>query len=276
MAYSTSQAAQRLGISRNTLLRWIREGKVPDGPRDRNGWRIYGDDDLAALKAYADGPVPSDALSEREKRMVDYLARVPMLRSLPLEARRALAGAARFQGLLRGEWLFHPGDPSQGLYIVAKGRIRVYRVSLEGREQTLAIAEPFQTVGESALFAARHANQAVSQGGTTVILLPIALLRRLTMEHPSLAQSLLSEFGRRIHDLEERLQAQTLLTVEQRLARTLLEHPTRQWTLAELAAYLGVARETISRLTLRWSKDGLVDRQSGHLVVLDSDSLSRI
>lgn len=276
MTYSTSQAARQLGVSRNTLLRWIREGKVPDGPRDRNGWRVFADDDLKALKVYADGPVPKVVLSEREQRMVDYFARVPMLRGLPLEAQRALAGAARFQGLLRGEWLYHPGDPCQGLYIVAKGRLRVYRVSLEGREQTLSIAEPFQTVAEAALFSPRHANHAVSQIGTTVILLPTPLLRRLVGEHPTLAQILLTEFSQRIHHLEERLQAQTLQTVEQRLARTLLEHQERHWTLADLASYLGVARETVSRLTLRWSKDGLVDRQDGHLVVLDGERLARL
>lgn len=48
--YSTAEAAIALGISKNTLLRWIRERKVRDVKRDRNKWRIFTDSDITRIK----------------------------------------------------------------------------------------------------------------------------------------------------------------------------------------------------------------------------------
>lgn len=39
--YTASEAADAAGVHRLTLLRWIREGRVEDVPRDRNGWRVF-------------------------------------------------------------------------------------------------------------------------------------------------------------------------------------------------------------------------------------------
>lgn len=278
MAYTTSQAAKLLGVSRNTLLRWFREGRVSDGPRDRNGWRLFGESELETLRAYVQRPAPPAPPDQRRARVAGYLARVPMLRGLPMPALLALGGVAQFQGILRGRPLFAQGEPSRGLHIIVKGRIRLFRLSLEGREQTLSIVEPFSTLGESGMFAnpPRHSQHAVAVQTSTAILLPTTAVRRLCLEHPLLAQALLGEFSRRICELEDRLEAQALLTLEQRLARCLLEGDRAHWTLTELASYLGVARETLSRLAQRWSKEGLIDRPGGRLRVLDTERLSRM
>ncbi len=58
MSLSTCQAARLIGVSRNTLLRWFREGRVADVARDRNGWRFFTPQDIARIKGYADRMVP--------------------------------------------------------------------------------------------------------------------------------------------------------------------------------------------------------------------------
>ena len=48
---NTHEAAQRLGVSRQTLLRWFREGRVADTiKRDRNGWREFSAEDIEAIR----------------------------------------------------------------------------------------------------------------------------------------------------------------------------------------------------------------------------------
>ena len=49
--YRTTEAARRAGISRSTLLRWLSDERIsiPDR-RDRNGWRLFSDEDLVKLK----------------------------------------------------------------------------------------------------------------------------------------------------------------------------------------------------------------------------------
>ena len=58
MPLRTREAAGLVGVSKNTLLRWFREGRVDDVPRDRNGWRIFSDGDVARIKNFADRTFP--------------------------------------------------------------------------------------------------------------------------------------------------------------------------------------------------------------------------
>lgn len=62
MRFSTCEAARRIGVSRNTLLRWFRERRVEDVHRDRNGWRFFTFADIARIKRYADQQVPPGAI----------------------------------------------------------------------------------------------------------------------------------------------------------------------------------------------------------------------
>lgn len=49
--YSTEAAASQLGISKSTLLRWIRDQRVKDVRRDRNNWRVFSEQDIGRIKA---------------------------------------------------------------------------------------------------------------------------------------------------------------------------------------------------------------------------------
>ena len=50
--YRTAEACRIAGISKNTLLRWVRMGTLADvALRDRRGWRLFTQDDLERLKA---------------------------------------------------------------------------------------------------------------------------------------------------------------------------------------------------------------------------------
>jgi len=48
--YRTSEVCKKIGISRATLLRWLKEGILEKPRRDRRGWRIFTEDDLNAIQ----------------------------------------------------------------------------------------------------------------------------------------------------------------------------------------------------------------------------------
>jgi predicted site-specific integrase-resolvase len=49
--YMITEACEKAGTNRNTLLRWIRDGRFSDvKTRDRNGWRLFGENDVERLK----------------------------------------------------------------------------------------------------------------------------------------------------------------------------------------------------------------------------------
>jgi len=51
--YSTSDVAKRAGVHRDTLLRWLREGAVPEPRRDRRGWRVFSEGEAAFIEGFA-------------------------------------------------------------------------------------------------------------------------------------------------------------------------------------------------------------------------------
>ena len=48
--FSTHEAAVEAGISKSTLLRWIREERLEDVRRDRNNWRVFSEQDIRRIK----------------------------------------------------------------------------------------------------------------------------------------------------------------------------------------------------------------------------------
>jgi excisionase family DNA binding protein len=60
--YTTAQAAERAGLSKNTVLRWIADGLIHDVERDWRGWRVWSREDIGRLKSfkadYHEKPVP--------------------------------------------------------------------------------------------------------------------------------------------------------------------------------------------------------------------------
>jgi excisionase family DNA binding protein len=52
--YTTAEAAQRAGVSKNTLLRWIAEGRLADVARDWRNWRVWSEADVARVCALRD------------------------------------------------------------------------------------------------------------------------------------------------------------------------------------------------------------------------------
>ena len=51
--YSTAEAAKQVGISKPTLLRWIRDKKIADVRRDRNAWRVFTETDIQRIRKVA-------------------------------------------------------------------------------------------------------------------------------------------------------------------------------------------------------------------------------
>ncbi len=213
-----------------------------------------------------------------------YLKRVPPFQRLSEPLLDELGDCARFRGMLTGQSLFMPGDQASGLHIVLKGKIRLYRSTPDGREQTLALLRPYQTLGEAEVFRTtrQHSSHAVCQVSSTVLTLPLHRVRELTRTHSALAFAFLSEFAGRIEHLEERLEQLALLSLEQRLARFLLDwadqNPTftLSMTATELASLLGVTRESLSRALARFEREGLLRRQGQEMSLLNLQRLDSL
>jgi DNA-binding transcriptional MerR regulator len=64
--YTTSDVAAEAGISRDTLLRWLKDGKIPEPGRDRNGWRAFTKAEMERVVRFAKKYTPSPHKAQRE------------------------------------------------------------------------------------------------------------------------------------------------------------------------------------------------------------------
>jgi|GEM_PF-420858 len=68
--YETTEVCEKVGISRPTLFRWLKQGLLSKMHKDRRGWRLFTEDDLRKIRAQAsrivieEYPLPNDGMAK--------------------------------------------------------------------------------------------------------------------------------------------------------------------------------------------------------------------
>jgi CRP-like cAMP-binding protein len=211
------------------------------------------------------------------------ISQVSFARRLPEPVLAALEGNTSEQLVERGALITMEGEPAAAMYVVAEGRVKVVRHSLEGREQILHIVEPLDHFNTVPIFGGG------SCPATTEALLPTRLLvfprdqmRQLTQSHPELAMALLGEFANRLRGMVGLVENLALHTVNGRLARLLLQqaaameqgHSPPTLTQAEMASHIGSVREMVGRALKAFEASGLISLERGVIQILDRERLA--
>jgi len=215
------------------------------------------------------------------------LACIPYFRVLSAPQRVALAGRLRSVGFGPHQRIFEEGAACTGLWIVAEGRIKVFRTSPQGREQVLHIEGPGATLGEVPLFdRAGYVASATAQTTARLLWLPRRELDALCRRHPAVALAIIAVLARRVRAFASLAGDLTLRSVRARLGRLVLDEvgragrPTREGveitlpgTRDEIAARVGTVREPLSRALAALAREGLVTVRGRRLVVRDVKGL---
>lgn len=183
----------------------------------------------------------------------------------------------------KGELVFLDGDEAVGFYMVASGRVKVYKVSPEGKEQIMHIFGSGQPFAEVPVFAGSHypAN-AEAMEPSTLFFFPKKNFIRLIHENPSLAMNMLASLSQRLKHFSHLVETLSLKEVPGRLASYLLYLSDRKGsndefeldiTKAQLASFLGTIPETLSRIFARMASRKLARIQGPHIVILDREGL---
>lgn len=211
---------------------------------------------------------------------------IPLLRALPIFAELSepdlaqLAGRCVKRTVGAGHVLFTTGDDCLGLHVVESGRVRVYRLSPDGREQVLQLEGPGRAVGELPLFdGGQHPASAVTLEKTCLVFLPRADFEELYRTQPSVARAVIQSLGRQLRHLVNVTETLAFRDVAARLAMLLSSYADRigvptvegmvltlHRTQAELSLEIGAARESVSRAYRQLRNRGLIELLSDHRV----------
>lgn len=226
--------------------------------------------------------IPPDSADKRRRR----LARVSYLAELSESDLRELAGAAKLLHLQKGDLLFEEGAPCSGLYVIAAGRVKVFKLSPTGREQVLHV-EREGALGESPLMDANpYPASAEAMEASEILFLPRETLFAWCRREPDVALGIARVLARRVRRFAALAEELALRDVEDRLADYLLRRaeesgrPLRDGMEIMLtdsnqiiADQIGTVREVVSRSLAALQRKGLISISRRRLTVSNINGL---
>jgi CRP/FNR family transcriptional regulator, anaerobic regulatory protein len=182
-----------------------------------------------------------------------------------------------------GEHLFREGDPFNAIAAVRAGTVKTYIVDANGREQVLGFFLPGEVIGLNAIHAARYPCNAVALDTVMLCRFSFPMMAMLATRMPGLQAQLFRLLSEDInkagllagdHSADERLAA-FLVALSRRFASR--GFSSRRFTLTmartDIANYLRLAAETVSRVLRRFQDEGILQVERREVELIDESRL---
>jgi CRP-like cAMP-binding protein len=215
--------------------------------------------------------------------ILNIISVIPLFNGLPddqLNAIRQIAVEKRFN---RGQTIFSEGDETKGFFVVVDGRIKIYKLSSEGKEQILHIFEAGHSFGEVTVFTGQQlpAN-AQTLAKSRLLFFPRNAFVDLVTANPSLALNLLAIMSKKLRQFAAQIENLSLKEIPARLASYLIYLSEEQGTedavtlnvsKGQLASLLGTIPETLSRIFAKLSGQHLIRVEGARITMLDRQGI---
>ncbi len=209
-----------------------------------------------------------------------------LLRNVPLLAvlgERELALLARVvsrKSYARGSLILAAGDPTDSLYILISGRIKVFMSDLDGKEVILSILEPNEFFGEMGLIddSPRSAN-VLALEPCELVCISKPDFKRCLSENFEMAMTVMRGLVKRLRGADNQIGSLALMDVFGRVARLLLEAAevvngekviTRKLSKQDIARMIGASREMVSRVMKHLQVAGYIEERADAIVIRDN------
>jgi CRP/FNR family transcriptional regulator, cyclic AMP receptor protein len=230
---------------------------------------------------------PSPSFAEK----LGLLSEVALFAGLSEADMEAIGHATTMTHCVRGQQILSPDDPPDRIHIIKQGRVRVYRLSPDGKQLTLDIHEKGTILGDMNLLGQDRIPEAYAEAIDDGVICTISPdeLRRLIERHPIIGLNIIRHLSARLDSAERELEAMAYQRVDQRLARKLLDLGQRfgvstvrgtliqaRLTQQELAEMIGTTRETLAHTLGDFRRQGLLESSKHNVVIRDAERLADI
>ncbi len=191
--------------------------------------------------------------------------------------------------LARSERLYRIGDPMDALYVAREGSFKTVAINSDGEEQIIGFHLPGELMGLDALGTGRHRCEAEALGPTLVCEVPIEALEDVIHAIPGLSTQMLRVIGRSVARDQDHLEMLGRRQAQERIAMflhglserlRLLGHSATEFSLPmsreDIARYLGLVIETVSRGFTRLQDEGVIKVRGRQLHILDPQQLETL
>jgi CRP/FNR family transcriptional regulator, dissimilatory nitrate respiration regulator len=221
---------------------------------------------------------------------IELLKRCPLFAELKEEDLKRMRAVASLRRVGRKEILFGEGEEAKGFYVVLSGKVKLYKMSPEGKEQILHIVSAPDAFAEAALFLeGNYPAFAEALADSQLLFFPKRDFIQLIEKNPQLSINMivsLSHFLRRFASLIEEL---SLKEVSSRLAKYLIDLSLKSakegkspkevdldLSKNQLAAKLGTISETLSRTLTKMKAKGIIDVKKDRILILNRGLLEEV
>ena len=189
----------------------------------------------------------------------------------------------------RGDRLFRPGDAMHAVYVARDGAFKTTRLNEDGEEQVMGFHIAGELIGLDALGTGVHRCEAIALVTANVCEVPFHELSNVAALLPGLQQQLLRVIGQSVDRDHDHMDMLARKQATERIALFLhglgerlayIGHSAIDFKLPmsreDIARYLGLALETVSRSFTRLQDDGVISVTGRHVEILDQSELNRL
>ena len=213
---------------------------------------------------------------------VALLRQIPVLAEVDEAALGRLAQRTVPRTVGPGHLLFRAGDECRGLYVIEWGRVRIFRVSRDGKEQVLHIEGAGRAIAELPLVdGGPYPASAVTLDETRLLYVPRDEFVHFYRSSPDVADAVIRALGRRLRHLVQLTETLAFRDVAARLAMLLATYAEQHGeptdvgvalaldrTQEELSLEIGTARESVSRAFKQLRSQGLIEQTGGNRLLI--------
>jgi len=208
------------------------------------------------------------------------LKAVPLFASFPEEQLRMIATMVTRRSAPRSNTIMAGGDPTDSLYIVLSGRLKVMMSDSDGKEVILAILGPGEYFGEMGLI------DDEPRSASVVTLEPCELLsiakrdfRKCLADNFEMSMAVMRGLVRRLREADRKIGSLALLDVYGRVSRLLLDMAetvngekivTKRLPKQDIAKMIGASREMVSRVMKDLQVGGYIEIRGSNIVLRDT------
>lgn len=218
--------------------------------------------------------------------LTDQIASIPLFEALPRAQHEALAKIAIKLSCKKGQMIFCEGDEGKGFYVVITGRVKIFKLSAEGKEQILHLFGPKEVFGEVPVFAGHgYPAYAEAYNQSSLLFFPKNDFVELIKKDPFMALSMLAVLSIRLRRFAALIEDLSLKEIPARLAAHLLylsknssnvDYFELDISKGQLASMLGTIPETLSRILSKMSKQGYIRSKGSTIIILNRCGLEEI
>lgn len=214
---------------------------------------------------------------------LDFLKRIPYFSSLSPAELDSISKLIFEKTVDRGEIVLFEGEPADTLYFVASGALKLFKSSVEGKEQILSIVRPGETINDVSVFDSRP-NPVSAQAMGAVVLYGINKddLDVMLRKHTTIALNIIQVLAGRLRQLMSLVEDLSFRHVISRVARILLEYagdgagPNPKLTQQEMAAMAGTAREMVGRSLKALEERGMIKLDRHRIMITNKKALKEM